>query len=107
MVAGVVSTAPGFILGRGSSTLDNGPWTDDSRQVTNDSALLALIGIVPVKVTNEGGPIMAGDLLVTSSTTGYATKWDSTSNPSCNFVGKALEAMTEERGVILVLLTAH
>ena len=61
LVAGVVSTDPGFVLGANPSTLDSGLWTDP------DSALLALVGIVPVKVTDEGGPIERGDLLVCSS----------------------------------------
>jgi Tol biopolymer transport system component len=107
LVAGVVSTEPGFVLGTNPSTLDFGPWTDDSRPWTSDSALLALIGIVPVKVTDEGGPIQPGDLLVTSSTPGYAMRWSNPDPCLCSLVGKALEPMIEEQGVIFVLLTAH
>lgn len=70
-------------------------------------ALLALAGIVPVKVTSKGGPIMPGGLLVTSSTPGHATRWAGPDPSPCAFVGKALEPMTGETGVILVLLTAH
>ena len=62
LVAGVVSTEPGFVLGHGEDT--------------EGKALLALLGIVPVKVTDEGGPIRPGDLLVVSSTPGYAMRWD-------------------------------
>ena len=101
LVAGVVSTNPGFVLGYNPSTLDIGPWTD------SDSALLALLGIVLVKVTDEGGPIQPGDLLVTSSTSGYAMRWDPDDGSPCNLVGKALESLTEESGIILALLTAH
>jgi hypothetical protein len=36
---------------------------------------LALTGRVPVKITEENGPIVPGDLLTTSSTPGYAMKW--------------------------------
>ena len=39
-----------------------------------DEVPLAVIGIVPCKVTAEAGPIVAGDLLVTSSTPGHAMK---------------------------------
>lgn len=92
-VAGVISTEPGVVLGR--ELADDG-W-----------ALLALAGIVPVKVTNEGGPIDPGDLLVTSSTPGFAMRWADSGSYSCALVGKALEPMTGEHGVILVLLTAH
>jgi hypothetical protein len=74
---------------------------------TEGKALLALTGIVPVKVTNEGGPIQSGDLLVSSSTPGYAMRWAGDGPCPCALVGKALEPMTDERGVISVLLTAH
>jgi hypothetical protein len=70
-------------------------------------ALLALSGIVPVKVTNEGGPIQPGDLLVSSSTPGHAMRWARDGSCPCTLVGKALEPMTDERGVVSVLLTAH
>jgi len=93
LVSGVVSTEPGVVLGDGS--------------VYVDRALLALTGIVPVKVTNEGGPITVGDLLVSSSTPGYAMRWACTDSFPDALVGKALEPMAGEFGVILVLLTAH
>jgi len=89
-VAGVVSTGPGFVLGHGEDT--------------EGKALLALIGIVPVKVTDEGGPIRPGDLLVVSSTPGYAMRWDPESGEPCTFVGKALEALEAGTGTVLVLL---
>jgi hypothetical protein len=94
-VAGVVSAQPGIALG---SIL--GP-------VTETRAPLALTGIVMVKVTNEGGAILPGDLLVTSSTPGYAMRWPEPGQCPCSLVGKALEPMVDAQGVILVLLTAH
>jgi len=93
LVAGVISTTPGVALG--------------GSLVASEKALLALAGIVPVKVTNEGGHIQPGDLLVTSSTPGHAMRWAAPDPCLCSIVGKALEPMTEEFGVILVLLTAH
>ena len=93
LVAGVVSTEPGVILG-----------TDGAFETR---ALLALSGIVPVKVTDEGGPIETGDLLVTASTPGQAMRWMGTDLPPCALVGKALEPMIAREGIILVLLTAH
>jgi hypothetical protein len=100
LVAGVVSSDPGVILG-------SEPQTPDSGLPTPDRALLALLGIVPIKVTDEGGPIQPGDLLVTSSTPGHAMRWAGPDPCLCFLVGKALEPMTAEKGVILVLLTAH
>jgi hypothetical protein len=93
LVAGVVSTEPGVVLGTGEDV--------------GGKALLALLGIVPVKVTDEGGPIQPGDLLVTSSTPGHAMRWDPDAGSPCDLVGKALEPLTEKSGIILVLLTAH
>jgi len=93
LVAGAVSTDPGVVLGQA---------TESERK-----ALLALAGIVPVKVTNEGGPISSGDLLVTSSTPGHAMRWAGPEPCSCALVGKALEPMTGDYGIILVLLTTH
>jgi len=93
LVAGVVSTEPGVVLG------EDGAY--------GQRALLALTGIVPVKVTNEGGPIQPGDLLVTSSTPGHAMRWAGPEPCSCALVGKALEPMTEDEGLVLVLLTTH
>ncbi|MFC2108314.1 M6 family metalloprotease domain-containing protein [Candidatus Bipolaricaulota bacterium] len=103
LVAGVVSTDPGVVLG--SSPLGFGPWTDDSRLVTEDSALLALIGIVPVKACDEGGPIEPGDLLVPASIPGYIRRWDPEHADFCdNFVGKALEPLEIGTNQILILL---
>ena len=90
LVAGVVSTQPGIALG--TSTI--GP----------QQALLALSGIVPVKVTNEGGPILPGDLLVSSSSPGCAMRWDDAQSPSCSFIGKALGGFDGEYGTVLILL---
>ena len=100
LTAGVVSTQPGVVLGSAA--------TNHSSLITHQSqALLALTGIIPVKVTNEGGPIQPGDLLVTSSTPGHAMRWAGPGACPCALIGKALEPMTDDRGVILVLLTAH
>lgn len=93
-VAGVVSTKPGLTLG-------------NERVGGENLALLALKGIVPVKVTDEGGAILPGDLLVSSSTPGHAMRWSAAEPCSCALVGKALEPMNQDSGVILVLLTAH
>jgi len=98
LVAGVVSTEPGFVLGSPPTT------TDHSLRTTNERALLALVGIVPMKVTDEGGPIQPGDLLTTSPTPGYAMKWNQEDGLACGLVGKALGALDSGTGVIQVLL---
>jgi hypothetical protein len=93
LVAGVVSSQPGLVLG--------------GTEPPEGKALLALSGIVPVRVTDERGPIQPGDLLVSSSTPGYAMRWAGPEPCPCALVGKALELMADGQGVILVLLTAH
>jgi len=90
-IVGVVSTQPGLALNAGRGSADLVP--------------LALVGIVPVKVTNEGGTIRRGDLLVSSSTPGHAMRWDGRS--LCDLVGKALESMLGETGTIDALLMSH
>ncbi len=97
LVGGVVSTDPGIVLGLPSETPDSG-------LPTQDMALLALLGIVPVKVTDEGGPIEPGDLLVTSGTPGHAMRWDPENKGICDFVGKALGPLQEGTGTIRALL---
>ncbi|MDR0398862.1 MAG: hypothetical protein LBH33_03580 [Endomicrobium sp.] len=84
-VAGVISTEPGLLM----SSKEQG-------------YQLALVGKVPVKVTNEGGSIIRGDLLTTSSIPGHAKK---ASNPKTgSVIGKALENFSGTKGTILVLV---
>ena len=90
LLAGVVSSEPGVILsGADESGL---------------RVLLALAGIVPVKVTDEGGPIHPGDLLVSATTPGHGMRCRSQTHCSCPILGKALVPMLDESGVVLVLL---
>jgi hypothetical protein len=84
-VAGVVSTNPGLLI--------------NSKEL---GYRLALVGKVPVKVTNEGGNIMRGDLLTTSSISGHAKK--ATNPKPGRIIGKALENFNSTEGIILVLV---
>jgi fibronectin-binding autotransporter adhesin len=77
---GVVSTAPGHILGD-----PNRPIGAGERPV-----LLALSGRIPVRVSLENGPILPGDYLTTSSTPGVAMK---ATKPG-QMIGKALEGFS-------------
>jgi hypothetical protein len=95
LVAGIYSTKPGVLAsphGMGDPALKN-------------EVPLAVVGIVPCKVTAENGPIVAGDLLVTSSTPGHAMKGTDRGRMLGAVVGKALEPMREGTGVIQVLVT--
>jgi hypothetical protein len=94
-VAGAVSRQPGLLLGEPS----------DSK------AMVAQSGRVRVKADARYGAIKIGDLLVTSPTPGYAMRSrpmkvgaQAMHRPG-TLLGKALEALPNGRGEILVLLT--
>jgi hypothetical protein len=89
-VAGVISTAPGVVLGN-EKQLDGGI---DARPI------LALAGRVPVKVTAKYGTISIGDLLVSSPIPGYAMKCPEASKCIGAVIGKALEPLKEGVGKI-------
>ena len=67
---------------------------------------MALMGRVYVKATAENGPIRPGDLLTTASKPGYAMRCPDLSLCEGALVGKALEALPQGEGLILVLVTA-
>jgi len=96
LVAGIYSTQPGMLAS---------PYgMDDQRPATTDVPL-AVVGIVPCKVTAENGPIQTGDLLVTSSLPGHAMKGTNRRQMLGAVVGKALEPLAKGTGVIQVLVT--
>lgn len=94
-VAGIYSTKPG-VRGRRQAT-------DTSR--IKEEVPMAMIGIVPAKVTVEGGPISIGDLLVTSSTPGYAMRGGDRARLPGAIVGKAIGALNSGTGIIEVLVS--
>ena len=92
-VAGVISTNPTIVVGNGR---------------TNYTAVLAMVGRVPVKVSSENGSVARGDLLVSASTPGYAMKYDQTkdkNNKVVGIIGMALESMPpSSTGKVLALI---
>mgnify|MGYP005856098933 CR=1 FL=1 len=92
-VIGVYSTKPGFI-GR--------PYDIEDAVKFSSDLPVAIVGIVPVKVTAENGPIYRGDLLTTSSTPGYAMK--ATEPLPGTILGKAMGQLLSGKGIIEVLL---
>jgi hypothetical protein len=101
LVAGVYSSNPS-ILAVGAHGMD------DKRP---GEVPVALLGIVPTKVTAANGPIQVGDLLVTSSQPGRAMKArpDVVNGvlvyPTGAILGKALDPLPQGVGVIRVLVT--
>jgi len=69
---------------------------------TGEEVPMAMLGIVPTKVSAENGPIKPGDLLVTSSTPGYAMKATDRSRMVGALIGKALGHLDSGTGVIEV-----
>ena len=96
-VAGIYSTKPGF-LGR-LSVVGSGGESEESY------IPVALVGIVPCKVSAENGPIQPGDLLVTSSIPGHAMKCSDPFGAPGAIIGKAWEAWPSGTDVIQVLVT--
>jgi hypothetical protein len=94
LVAGIYSTKPGVLATPHS--IDAG---------LEGEIPLAVVGIVPCKVTAESGSIARGDLLVTSSRPGYAMKGTDRGRMLGAVVGKALEPLPEGTGLIEVLVT--
>ena len=107
-LAGVYSAQPGFL--GDTEIAANGIEFYDQPE-TQQRIAVALVGIVPVKVTDENGPIRPGDLLTTSSKPGYAMR----AKPvlvsgveiyaTGTILGKALDAWDKGSGQISVLVT--
>jgi hypothetical protein len=97
LAAGVVSTNPAI-------TMNNNDLAENDTGVRTDNRpLLALVGQVLVKVTAENGSIQPGDLLVASSTPGYAMK-AGPNPPMGTIIGKALETLEQGFGKITMLV---
>lgn len=95
LVAGVYSTKPGVT---------------GTEHTSEDPKLgaeipMAVVGIVPCNVSAENGAIARGDLLVTSSTRGYAMRGSDAARLTGAVIGKALQPLASGKGKIEVLVT--
>ncbi len=95
LVAGVYSTRPGVIAS---------PYGMDDDNLQKEVPL-AVIGVVPCKVSAENGPIAVGDLLVTASLPGYAMRGTDRSRMLGAVVGKALQSLDSGTGVVQILVS--
>ncbi len=113
LVAGIFSTNPGFVGSeREWEEIESTSLAADAERKTldrsdmaqlYDEVPVAVVGIVPCKVSAENGPIQPGDLLVTSATPGHAMR---DGDPRTGtVVGKALEPLAAGMGTIRVLVT--
>ena len=101
-LAGVYSTKPGFV---GDTDIAASGINGYENRANEDRVPVALLGIVPAKVSAENGPIMPGDLLTTSATPGHAMKCTDKVQCFGATLGKALERLDSGTGVIRVLVT--
>ncbi len=108
-VLGVVSEKPGFLGSERDWDVPREGFDEPQELRIDDMAVLfdevpvALVGIVPCKVSAENGPIEPGDLLVTAGTPGHAMKAE-TPAPG-TVLGKALGRLESGTGMIDVLVT--
>jgi len=95
LVAGVYATKPGVLLTEEYIDTD-----------LIDKVPMGVIGVIPTKVSLEGGVIKRGDLLVTSSTLGVAMKADLDKVKIGQVLGKALQDYNQKNiGKIKVLVS--
>jgi len=107
LVAGIYSTKPGFVGSERDWDKPSGESMVNYSMADMAGAFneipMAVVGIVPCKVSAENGAIKPGDLLVTSTTRGHAMRDDDPKNGTV--VGKALGYLNSGTGVIKVLVT--
>lgn len=96
LVSGIYSTKPGVLAT---------PYDIDHNGNVAKEVPLAMVGVVPCKVSAENGAIVVGDLLVTSSVPGHAMRGTNRERMLGAVVGKALEPLASGTGVIQVLVT--
>lgn len=94
-VSGVYSTKPGVVGRRHTTDIDS----------SATEVPMAMVGIVPTKVSAENGSIKVGDLLVTSSTLGCAMRGTNRGAMVGAIVGKSLGVLDSGTGTIEVLVT--
>jgi hypothetical protein len=92
-VSGIYSTKPG-VIGRRQAT-----------EKTASEIPMAMVGIVPTKVSTENGPVHVGDMLVSSSTPGYAMKGTDRGRMLGAVIGKAMGNLSAGTGTMEVLVS--
>ena len=102
LLAGVITTDPGFVLGYQSSVISG-----HLSESEIERPMLALMGKVPVKATTANGQIRPGDLLTVSSKPGFAMRCNDAEKCEGAVLGKALEGLEMGEGLIMVLVMAH
>ena len=97
-VIGIVSTSPAMVI-EGSAVQVMSNYVHNPLRPA-----IAMAGRVPVKVSTENGIIKPGDLLVPSSTPGYAMRCKEKVDCLGSVVGKALQPFKGKKGKIMALV---
>ncbi len=110
-LAGVYSTRPGFLGDMRHGSLDTAAAADGTDAPADDRWVpVAMMGVVPVKVTADTGAIRPGDLLSSSCTPGHARRAEPVRIEGIEIyrpgtvIGKALQPLESGTGTINVLL---
>lgn len=101
-LAGVFSRNPGFV---GDERISQEGLQVEEKMSSEGRINVAILGIVPVKVTDQNGAIQPGDLLTTADAAGRAMKCQEPVDCFGAVIGKALEAHAQGEGKIRVLVT--
>jgi hypothetical protein len=96
-VAGIISGANG--VNPGLTLTQEGSVADGAMPVANVGRVWCFCD------ATAGGPIVAGDLLTTSNTTGHAMKVTDHSRSQGAIIGKAMSNLESGRGLVLVLVS--
>ena len=99
-IVGIVSTQPAIVI-EGGRIVAMGGFTPQNSTL---KPAVALAGRVPVKVTDENGIIKAGDLITTSSKSGFGMKCNEELKCLNSVVGIALEDKKFNEDKVLVLV---
>jgi hypothetical protein len=86
LVLGVYATKPGILLTEENIDSD-----------LTGKVPMGVVGVIPTKVCSEGGAIMRGDILVTSTIPGVAMKADPARIQAGQIIGKALQNFDDDQ----------
>jgi hypothetical protein len=86
LVLGVYATKPGILLTEENIDSD-----------LTGKVPMGVVGVIPTKVCKEGGAILRGDLLVTSTIPGVAMKADPARIQAGQIIGKALQSFDDDQ----------
>lgn len=106
---GVVVEAAALVLGHPDEVAPDRPegYSDGPPVAPAGQRLVALAGIVQIRVVGERRPIRPGDLLVTSAHSGRGHRFEGDTPAPGTIVARSLEAMKDREGVVRAVLVLN